>query len=139
MKALTVHQPWAQLLALGVKQFETRSWYTHFRGPLAIHASKQQASFVSAIVLQRLGKVLFPYGFRALQDLPFGCVVGVGMLEDVQPAELISAQAIAGEKDFGDFRPGRFAWKFSQVRVLEKPIPACGHQGIWNLPEELIL
>lgn len=38
MKALTLHQPWASLVARGVKTIETRSWSTRHRGPLAIHA-----------------------------------------------------------------------------------------------------
>lgn len=38
MKVLTLHQPWAQLVALGIKTIETRSWSTNFRGLLAIHA-----------------------------------------------------------------------------------------------------
>lgn len=38
MKVLTLHQPWASLIALGVKTIETRSWTTSYRGPLAIHA-----------------------------------------------------------------------------------------------------
>ncbi len=28
MKAITIHQPWATLIALGEKRFETRSWGT---------------------------------------------------------------------------------------------------------------
>lgn len=40
MKALTIRQPWASLIALGVKHIETRSWSTRYRGPLAIHAGK---------------------------------------------------------------------------------------------------
>jgi len=38
MKALTLHQPWASLIALGVKTIETRSWSTPYRGRLLIHA-----------------------------------------------------------------------------------------------------
>lgn len=40
MKALTIRQPWASLIAHGVKTIETRSWSTKYRGPLAIHAGK---------------------------------------------------------------------------------------------------
>ena len=40
MKALTIRQPWASLIAAGVKTIETRSWRTSYRGPLAIHAGK---------------------------------------------------------------------------------------------------
>lgn len=39
MKALTIWQPWASLLACGAKQYETRSWATKYRGPIAIHAA----------------------------------------------------------------------------------------------------
>lgn len=42
MKVLTLHQPWASLIALGVKSIETRSWSTKYRGPLAIHAGAKK-------------------------------------------------------------------------------------------------
>ena len=42
MKALTLHQPWASLVALGTKTIETRSWSTKYRGPLAIHAGMKR-------------------------------------------------------------------------------------------------
>ena len=40
MKALSLWQPWATLVAIGAKKNETRSWETLYRGPLAIHAAK---------------------------------------------------------------------------------------------------
>lgn len=39
MKAITVWQPWASLLACGAKRYETRGWATRYRGPIAIHAA----------------------------------------------------------------------------------------------------
>ena len=44
MKAITIIQPWATLIALGEKQFETRSWFTKHRGELAIHAGKRSTA-----------------------------------------------------------------------------------------------
>ena len=41
MKAITILQPWASLIAIGAKQYETRSWQTKYRGPIAIHAAKK--------------------------------------------------------------------------------------------------
>ena len=41
MRAITIHQPYASLIAVGVKKYETRSWATSHRGPIAIHASKK--------------------------------------------------------------------------------------------------
>ena len=40
MLALSVKQPWAALLAHGVKTVEVRTWPTPRRGPVLIHASK---------------------------------------------------------------------------------------------------
>ncbi len=40
MKALTLWQPWATLVAMEVKKIETRCWTTKYRGELAIHAAK---------------------------------------------------------------------------------------------------
>jgi activating signal cointegrator 1 len=39
---LTLWQPWASLVALGVKTIETRSWSTKYRGPIAIHAAARR-------------------------------------------------------------------------------------------------
>ncbi|QQU04203.1 ASCH domain-containing protein [Myroides odoratus] len=38
-KALSVKQPWAELICLGVKDIENRTWRTRFRGRVYIHAS----------------------------------------------------------------------------------------------------
>lgn len=40
MNAISLWQPWASLVAAGIKRIETRSWGTNFRGPIAIHAAK---------------------------------------------------------------------------------------------------
>lgn len=40
MKALSIRQPWAWLIANGHKDIENRSWPTRFRGPVLVHASK---------------------------------------------------------------------------------------------------
>jgi hypothetical protein len=45
MKALTVHQPWASLIARGIKTVETRSVRTRYRGRVAIHAGKSVATW----------------------------------------------------------------------------------------------
>jgi hypothetical protein len=37
------------------------------------------------------------------------------------------------EKIFGDWRHGRYAWEFANMRMLDEPIPAKGKQGLWNI------
>lgn len=44
MRLISLHEPWATLMALCYKRVETRDWVTHYRGPLAIHASKHGMS-----------------------------------------------------------------------------------------------
>ncbi|MBB2951990.1 ASCH domain-containing protein [Sphingobacterium sp. JUb56] len=39
MKALSIKQPWASLIAYGIKDIENRTWKTKFRGRIYIHAS----------------------------------------------------------------------------------------------------
>ena len=41
MKALSVKQPWANLIASGRKTIETRTWTTTYRGSLLIVSSKR--------------------------------------------------------------------------------------------------
>ena len=41
MRALSIRQPWAYLIAIGAKDVENRSWLTRFRGRIYIHASKR--------------------------------------------------------------------------------------------------
>ena len=38
MKVLTLKQPWATLVAEGIKEYEFRSWKTNYRGKILIHA-----------------------------------------------------------------------------------------------------
>ena len=41
MKAISLWQPWATLIAVGAKRLETRSWESRYQGELAIHAAKR--------------------------------------------------------------------------------------------------
>lgn len=45
MKALSIKQPWASLIASGIKNIENRTWKTNFRGRIYIHASGKTAEF----------------------------------------------------------------------------------------------
>lgn len=47
MKALTIIQPWATLIASGHKMNETRSWKTNYRGEVLIHAGKNPKDYTS--------------------------------------------------------------------------------------------
>lgn len=54
MKVLSIRQPWAFLIANGLKDLENRDWPTSFRGPLLIHAGKQFEDEAIDWILDRL-------------------------------------------------------------------------------------
>lgn len=160
MKALTLTQPWAQLMAVGAKTIETRNWTTNHRGWLAIHAGKGlgpvggKAGLLELCSTEPFQSTLMAAGFS--QDmrlidagapdpvvnpliLPFGWIVAVAWLEDCVPTEShalevdMTERGIEHEVAFGDYSPGRFAWLFSKVLAIEPMLEAKGHQGIWDL------
>src|SRR6185369_10465534 len=63
MMALT--QPWATLLAIGAKRWETRSWPSNFRGTFAIHAAKGFHADDRRIATDD------PFFIEALKGLPY--------------------------------------------------------------------
>src|SRR5579859_1109893 len=102
MKALTVMQPWATLVALGAKRIETRSWNTHYRGPLAIHAARNFPAWAREFLGEApFESVLRPF-FRSFTALPVGCVVATARLVNVLPVEAVDKLG-EQERAFGDY------------------------------------
>jgi hypothetical protein len=137
MKAITLMQPWASLIMIGAKRYETRSWMTHYRGPLAIHASLRFTLAHRSLCRTE------PFATALLgnDDLPLGCVIAVCDLAAVFPTSSDDDSLFSGllgdewpesELAFGDFSPGRFAWHLKNIRALENPIPARGALGLWD-------
>jgi hypothetical protein len=139
MKAITIHQPWATLIALGEKEYETRSWPTKYRGPIAIHAGMKLNK--EAIQEKVIYMAILEHGHHVMRDMPQGAIVATAVLEDcIKSVETWTdgyvlengVYVYSPEYDFGDFTPGRYAWKLSNVKMLPEPIPAKGQQGLWN-------
>lgn len=134
MKAITLWQPWATLVAHGLKHFETRGWAVKFCGPIAIHAAKRPVDYRELNPV--IGKSLNQLGYANVALLPLGCVVCIADLVDCLPTEevvqnIFFKQIAATEQHFGDFRPGRFAWQLDNIVRVDN-IPAQGGQGIWD-------
>ena len=148
MRALTMTQPWAMLVALGENTIETRSWSTRYRGPLAIHAAKGfPADARSLCDEEPYRSVLARGGFASPDELPLGAVIAVARLVDVMAFTRTSLRETrvraargdlpAHEADFGDFSPGRFGFVLADVRRLATPVPARGMLGLWEVPASL--
>jgi activating signal cointegrator 1 len=150
MKLLTITQPWAQLIALGVKRIETRPKQTLYRGDVAIHAAKGlNGIFEGAGELDLAEACSRPYIVDALGRhritsgaLPRGHVVAVARLVR---CTLMTEGAIAklaannpAEHAFGFYKPGRWAWVFEDVRPLERPYKLRGQQMLADIEPEKI-
>jgi hypothetical protein len=162
MKAITLQQPWASLVAVGAKHIETRAWHTRYRGPLAIHAGqalpsgnfrawrRMQEPFASPL---RAAGYINNHGHVDLTLLPRGRIVATCTLVDVCVICAIPNTEIVGyaqpivadgatigqitpvqepERTFGNYTPGRWAWLLADIQRVDPPVPARGRQGLWN-------
>ena len=80
MKAITLWQPWASLLACGAKEYETRSWATSYRGPIAIHAAAKKPSTIWEAIECIVDEVRAALGIIDPDDLPRGCIIATAEL-----------------------------------------------------------
>lgn len=138
MKALSLTQPWATLVAIGAKRYETRSWSTGYRGPLAIHASKGFPVWAKDLALtEPFRSALQAGGIWRLIDLPRGMVIAMTRLVTCYETGTVrrAGKLTANEVAFGDWAAGRFAWEFAEV-VPMTPVPAKGSLGLWEFSGE---
>jgi hypothetical protein len=138
LKAISLHDPWGSLVAIGAKMNETRPVRTRHRGDIAIHVTKYQGGASDEVTAAAL-KVIAAKGFVDYPwiPMPFGCVVAVVDLYDVQPSEAFHDKKDLTDQEhlFGNYSPGRFVYRLRHVRRLKAPVPVAGCQAIgWTLP-----
>jgi activating signal cointegrator 1 len=140
MKVISIIQPWASLIALGEKRFETRSWATKYSGELAIHASQK----IDRAACKRMPtlQILNEHGIVRFDDLPTGMIIATCRLSDcIKVIESREGSAVledmhlvsGNEYAFGDYSAGRYAWGIMDVQQVV-PIPAKGRLGLWEYP-----
>lgn len=136
VRGLSLTQPYASAIVLGVKSIETRSFRTNYRGLVAIHASaRMPRSGKDMVDADGIGG-LIPIRW---EDLPTGAIIGVARLYDCVPtARLVGVIAEhATERQLGDYSPGRWAWLLHEVVRLPTPIPYKGMLGLWSVEENV--
>lgn len=162
MKALTLTQPWATLVAIGAKKIETRGWSTSYRGPLAIHAAKrippEFKKLCGAVPPEPFASALKGITWRMVEtsewtmhqglshNLHLGCVVAICELVHVRQIDsLFNFPTCDGiwyhqrhwrldeqERAFGDYTVGRYVWLLDNIQPLANPVSAKGALGLWD-------
>lgn len=130
MKALTIQQPHASLIAGGEKWVENRTWLTGYRGTVAIHAGKG-TRYLTA---------------RELWTYPTGVVIAVADLVACIDLKIVRIHrshwhvvglfdrlGISVEEFLAhEHTEGPWCWILKDVRKLDVPAPAVGKQGLWE-------
>jgi hypothetical protein len=103
MKALSIKQPWANLIASGEKTIETRTWKTSYRGPLLIVSSKTP------------------------DIAPSGQALAIATLADCRPMSVLDETAARCPK-----YEGAYSWVLESIHKIE-PFPVQGQPGLFEV------
>jgi activating signal cointegrator 1 len=132
VQAISLWEPWASAMALGLKANETRGWFTAYRGDLVICSAKRPMTGAELELCHRLRlePTLIVYGSALCIVELFDCVSTNGL----------GGKIPAQEAQWGNYDFGRFAWLTRNVRRLTPPIPVHGRQGFFTveLPATII-
>src|ERR1035437_387769 len=123
---LSVRQPWADLIVLGVKDVENRSFRIQHRGPLLIHASmtfEEEQGFTNreAKAMMRAG-LGHPFDYEPIG----GAIVGI-----VDVADCVTRHS-------SEYFTGRYGWVLRNSKRLRQPIPWKGAVGLFRVPAKVL-
>ena len=156
MRAITIRQPWATAIVRMGKDVENRSRNIAgaYRGPVAIHAGSAlppgrrgtrtefdgvgEVEYDLTGLLLRSPQLAWPY------RLPLGVIIGVVDLVDVHHADDCwrGVALLDSTTHTEHCSPWAMADHHHLVltnpRVLDRPIPWRGKQGLWTLPDDVL-
>ena len=125
MKVITIKQPFASLIAEGIKEYEFRTWKTKYRGELLIHAGKG----IDKKAMKKFKKYNLEY--------PSGCIIAKVNLTDCIEIDS-KARTILKDKNSlvysnvienTDWKG--YGFKLENVEKI-KPIPINGKLSLWD-------
>lgn len=145
MRALTIHQPYAELILRGLKRVENRTWATKLREPILIHAGQSR----SWLDLNEKGTVDI-HGI-AVAEMTFSAILGVATIVDCVKVDRYVSDRVGGKVpvfrkadlklypwlDDHEHAQGPYCFILADVVRFAEPIPCGGKQGFWTYRGEL--
>jgi hypothetical protein len=135
MKALTVCQPYAELIASGVKLVENRTWETKYRGRFYVHAGRSREWLDDPGEYETAADRPRDYGIP-LSRMAFGCVIAIATLIDCVKYEDIQA----GKYDqtypwlpTHEHTEGPWCWILGDNVARVGPYRYKGQQGLFDI------
>lgn len=147
VRIITLWQPWATLLALGIKQNETRPRAANYapEDPVLIHAAcAKDAGWRRACDLKTsvYHRCLDMAGIGSYNELPFGAIVGEFKVQEfvtshggyVRNSAYIGNDSVVSGIEFllGDYEKGRSIWLGTDHRQLAESVPYKNGQGYYQ-------
>lgn len=122
MKVITLKQPWATLVAEGIKEYEFRSWKTNYRGKLLIHAGsgidKEEMKKFEHLNLEYPSK-------RIIAEVE---LIVCLLLDENLNKKIIEENNIA----YGSKKRTGYAWKLKNAKKINLEKTVNGKLGLWN-------
>jgi activating signal cointegrator 1 len=136
LNALSIYQPWASMLIIGARAYDVQHQPTFYRGEVAIFTPYDYPPWARQRALEK--EFVGPLSAAGLEPwaLPRGVFLGLANLVDVIPIE--RDNVVAGvpvcslERWLGDYRAGRYAYRYERIRRLREPIGHRGRGGLFR-------
>lgn len=126
-KAISVRQPWADLIVRGIKNIENRKWTHRYRGPLLIH-SPQTFNYDDFIRLKNNPKsARYMYEFDA--DYVLGCIIGIVTLKQIHSRYDMPIKSEWKE-------PGFYHFELENALMFKEPVLWRGQLSIFDVEDE---
>lgn len=130
MKALSLHQPYASLIADGIKTLESRKWHANFSGDILICATKKYQLYPST---ERILKEINPlWSPRNEQEMRYGCAICI--------AEVTNCRKFKKDDDVNVLCAwfNGYVFELTNIRPVT-PFPVIGRQRFFEVPDEIII
>ena len=125
MKVITIKQPYATLIAEGIKKYEFRTWKTKYRGDILIHAGKG----ISKTAIKRYEHLNLDY--------PSGAIIAKVTITDCITVDDDFRKQLEIEDNYvydhiiNDKEWNGYGFKLENVKKIE-PISINGKLSLWD-------
>lgn len=125
MKVITIKQPYASLIAEGIKEYEFRTWKTKYRGEIFIHAGLG----IDKKAMKKFEKYHLQY--------PQGCIIAKANLTDCVEINDEVRETLKQKNTFvyshviQDTEWTGYGFQLENVTMI-KPIPIKGRLSLWD-------
>ena len=133
MKAISLQNPWAQLVVSGFKTVEAKTWTTDYRGELLICSKARSDKSLEKAVLDVIEEET-DLAFEQSEFFVNGAVLGKVQLVDIRPLtedDLEESWMDPAELEVAE--TPLYAWVFDNAEPIAEPIEVKGKPRLFDV------